>query len=403
MYVSTAWLSASGWSLLERYMRLTGIRRIAEAVRSAVFTAVVEAAQGRGLAPPEAEPHPRFQPQLGRLREVAVRLPSSTPLKRLQKELRDLLRLPRVSAGVALEWALATAIRVVRQRPAGLPEPVRDMLRMVYARAKSAPRGERKRVALGELGVRLNTARGLAKELGLPVDRWWEAITEEVAASDDPLAVLRRYMEGEVPRARAADRLAEAARRILEEAGGPRGLPKVWWLRRGLLRGAAESRRERELAKALDRYVERDPDAAWKILESLAAGGRPEPPPPPPFDRAAFYRAVGERLGTFDRVARRVLARARDVGLAAALYEAGEYLRGFAKQAEKDLKTMADKAPPEDREEDDLRRRLEAALEAARAVAAAGAAAGLVGREVEELTRVAEEKFLNYCRRHLGL
>ena len=404
MYVSTAWLSASGWSLLERYMRLTGIRRIAEAVRSAVFTAVVEAAQGRGLAPPEAEPHPRFQPQMGKLREVAVRLPSSTPLKRLQKELRDLLRLPRVSAGVALEWALATAIRVVRQRPAGLPEAVRDMLRVVAEEVGRAPRGERRRAAVQQLWLRMEAARRLAKELKLPVDRWWLAIIKEVEVSDDPLAVLRRYAEGgEAPRVRAADRFAEAAAQVLKEAGTPQGLRRLWWLRRGLLQRAADGAYERELVSHISSIVEEDPEEAWRLLEAAASGRRPATPPPPPFDRAAFYRAVGERLDTFDRVARRVLARARDVGLAAALYEAGEYFRGFVKHAEKDLKTMADKAPPEDREEDDLRRRLEAALEAARTVAAAGAAAGLVGREVEELTRAAEEKFLNYCRRHLGL
>jgi len=67
------------------------------------------------------------------------------------------------------------------------------------------------------------------------------------------------------------------------------------------------------------------------------------------------------------------------------------------------LKTMMEKAPPEDREEDELRQKLEAALDAAAAVVAAGAAAGVVRREVEELTEVAVQKFLAYCRRYLGL
>jgi hypothetical protein len=77
-------------------------------------------------------------------------------------------------------------------------------------------------------------------------------------------------------------------------------------------------------------------------------GERPPPPlPPPPFDRAGFYAAVRSRLETFDRVAKRVLAKARDVGLPSALYGAGEYFRSFSKTTERDLKTMMEKAPPE--------------------------------------------------------
>jgi hypothetical protein len=64
---------------------------------------------------------------------------------------------------------------------------------------------------------------------------------------------------------------------------------------------------------------------------------------------------------------------------------------------------MLEKAPPETREEEELRQKLEAALDAAAAVAAAGAAAGLMRREVAALTEMAVQKFLAYCRRYLGL
>ena len=407
IYVSTAWLTEAGWALLEEAVRLSGFRRYAEVVRAAVNTAVVEIARGAGLAPPasvEVKNAPSaFRPQLGRLREVAVRLLSPIPLKRVQKWVAERLGASKASMGVALEWALATYVRVLRQKPAGLPEPVLGMLMQVYARVKSAPRSEKKAVALNELKLRLGTAKELAKSLGLPVDKWWESIMEEVAAGD-PEAVLRRYLEGgEVPRVRTSDRFAEAASLVLKEAKDAEGLRRLWWVKRGLLLRAAESKAEKEIVKAVDMYVEKDPEAAFKLLKAVERGERPPPPPPPPFDRAGFYASVRARLETFDQIAMRILAKARDAGLPGALYGAGEYFRSFSRAAERDLKTMMEKAPPETREEEELRQKLEAALDAAAAVAAAGAAAGLMRREVEALTEMAVQKFLTYCRRYLGL
>jgi hypothetical protein len=407
IYVSTAWLTEAGWALLEEAVRLSGFRRYAEVVRAAVNTAVVEIARGAGLAPPasvEVKNAPSaFRPQLGRLREVAVRLLSPIPLKRVQKWVAERLGASKASMGVALEWALATYVRVLRQKPAGLPEPVLGMLMQVYARVKSAPRSEKKAVALNELKLRLGTAKELAKSLGLPVDKWWESIMEEAAAGD-PEAVLRRYLEGgEVPRVRTSDRFAEAASLVLKEAKDAEGLRRLWWVKRGLLLRAAESKAEKEIVKAVDMYVEKDPEAAFKLLKAVERGERPPPPPPPPFDRAGFYASVRARLETFDQIAMRILAKARDAGLPGALYGAGEYFRSFSRAAERDLKTMMEKAPPETREEEELRQKLEAALDAAAAVAAAGAAAGLMRREVEALTEMAVQKFLTYCRRYLGL
>jgi hypothetical protein len=407
VYVSTAWLSEVGWALLEEAVRLSGFRRYAEVVRAAVNTAVVEIARGAGLAPPasvEVERKAPFRPQLGRLREVAVRLVSPIPIKRIQKWLAERLGASKASMGVALEWALATYVQVLRQKPAGLPEPVLGMLMQVYAKVKSAPRSEKKAVALNELKLRLGTAKELAKSLGLPADKWWESIMEEAAAAGDPEAVLKRYVEGgEVPRVRTSDRFAEAASLVLAEAKDAEGLRRLWWVKRGLLLRAAESKAEREIVKAVDMYVERDPEAAFKLLKAVERGERPPPPPPPPFDRAGFYAAVRSRLGTFDQIAKRILAKARDAGLPNALYGAGEYFRSFSRAAERDLKTMMEKAPPEDKEEEELRQKLEAALDAAAAVAAAGAAAGLMRREVQALTEMAVQKFLAYCRRYLGL
>ncbi len=406
IYVSTAWLTEAGWALLEEAVRLSGFRRYAEVVRAAVNTTVVEIARGAGLVSPasvEVERRTPFRPQLGRLREVAVRLVSSIPLRRIQKWVAERLGVSKVSMGVALEWALATYVRVLRQKPAGLPEPVLGMLMQVYAKVKSAPRSEKKTTALNELKLRLGTAKELAKSLGLPVDKWWESIMEEIAAGD-PEAVLRRYVEGgEVPRVRTSDRFAEMASLVLKEAKDAEGLRWLWWLKRGLLLRAAESKAEREIVKAVDMYVEKDPEAAFKLLKAVERGERPPPPPPPPFDRAGFYAAVRSRLETFDQIAKRILTKARDAGLPNALYGAGEYFRGFSKTAERDLKTMMEKAPPETREEDELRQKLEATLDVATAVAAAGAAAGLMRREVETLTEMAVQKFLTYCRRYLGL
>jgi hypothetical protein len=407
IYVSTAWLSEGGWALLEEAGRLSGFRRYAEVVRAAVNTAVVEIARGAGLASPasvEVKGVVGFSPQLGRLREVAVRLVSPVPLKRIQKWLAERLGVPKASMGVALEWALATYIRVLKQRPAGLPEPVIGMLMQVYTRVKSAPRSEKKSTALNELKLRMNTAKELSKALGLPVDKWWESITDEVMTADDVEAVLRRYLEGgEVPRVKTSDRFAEAASLVLKDVKDAESLKRLWWVKRGLMLRAAENKPEKEIVKMIDMYVERDPETALKLLKAVERGERPPPPPPPPFDRAGFYTSVRTKLETFDAVAKRILARAKEAGLPRALYDAGEYFRSFSKTAERDLKTMLDKAPPETREEEELRQKLEAALDAAMAVAAAGTAAGVVGREVAELTEVAVQKFLAYCRRYLGL
>jgi hypothetical protein len=199
VYVSTAWLTEWGWALLEEAVRLSGFRKYAEVVRAAVNTAVVKIAMGAGLAPPasvEVERKAPFRPQLGRLREVSVRLVSPIPLRRIQKWVAERLGASKASMGVALEWALATYVRVLRQKPAGLPEPVLGMLMHVYAKVKSAPRSEKKAVAPNELKLRLGTAKELAKSLDLPVDKWWESIMEEVAAAGDPETVLRRYVRG---------------------------------------------------------------------------------------------------------------------------------------------------------------------------------------------------------------
>ena len=113
-------------------------------VRAAVYTAVAEIARGASLVPPasvEVERKTPFRPQLGRLREVAVRPVSPIPLRRIQKWVAERLGVSKVSMGVALAWALATYVRVLRQKPAGLPEPVRDMLRLVYSEVQRAPRG----------------------------------------------------------------------------------------------------------------------------------------------------------------------------------------------------------------------------------------------------------------------
>ena len=416
MYVTTAWVSSDVWALLQAVKEVVGYWRDAEVVRQAIFTAAVEDAQGRPLISPaelfRAFPElkeaveryvAQFSAQVGKLREVAVRLPAAAPLQRIKKVLKERWGV-RAPNGMAVEYALSTYLAVRMKKPAGLPEPVVGMLMQVYARVKSAPRSEKKATALNELKLRLGTAKELAKSLGLPVDRWWESITDEVVTADDVEAVLRRYLEGgEVPRVKTSDRFAEAASLILKEAKDVEGLRRLWWVKRGLMLRAAEGKAEREIVKMIDMYVERDPETALKLLRAVERGERPPPPPPPPFDRAGFYAGVGSRLETFDQIARRILARAREVGLPRALYDAGEYLRGFAKAAERDLKTMLDKAPPEDKEEEELRQKLEAALDAAAAVAAAGAAAGVVGREVQVLTEAAVQKFLAYCRRYLGL
>jgi hypothetical protein len=340
IYVSTAWLSEAGWALLEEAVRLSGFRRYAEVVRAAVNTAVVEIARGAGLTSPasvEVKNAPSsFRPQLGRLREVAVRLISPVPIKRIQKWLAERLGASKVSMGVAMEWALATYVRVLKLKPAGLPEPVRDMLRLVYSEVQKTPRGERKKAAVQLMWLRMEAARKLAKALDLPVDKWWLAITKEVEASEDPLEVLRRYLGGEVPKIPSSNLFGDLIGRLLAEAKTPEEFKRLWWLRREALRRAAANKYERELVDYISRVVDADPDFAMKLAEMAARGQRVEIPAPEPPDPGLAAAEVEERLALFDKAVEDVL---RDPeGVERAIYKRAEFFEAFYKWAKSALR-----------------------------------------------------------------
>jgi len=339
IYISTAWLSEAGWALLEEAARLSGFRRHAEVVRAAVNTAVVEVARGAGLVPPASVEVGRkapFQPQLGRLREVAVRLISSMPMKRIQKWLAERLGAPKVSMGVALEWALATYVQVLRQKPAGLPEPVRDMLRVVFAEVEKTPRGERKKVAVQQMWLRMEAARRLAKALDLPVDKWWLAIIKEVEASGDPLEALRRYVGGEVPKAPSSNLFGDLMGKLLADAKAPEEFKRLWWLRREALRRAAANKYERELVDYISRVVDADPGFAMKLAEMAARGQRVEIPAPEPPDPELAEAEVEERLALFDKAVEEVL---RDPeGVERGVYKKAEFFEAFYRWAKSALR-----------------------------------------------------------------
>jgi len=118
-YVSTAWVSKRGWALLNEAVRLGGFKRYAEAARAALLFAAAEIVWGRGLPLPGEvevdEGHAEgFRPQLGRQREVGIRLPSPAPLETVRRWVAERLYLPSVSAGAALEWALAAYVASLR-------------------------------------------------------------------------------------------------------------------------------------------------------------------------------------------------------------------------------------------------------------------------------------------------
>jgi hypothetical protein len=280
-YVSTAWLDAREWSLLEHFMKLTGIRRYAEAVRSAIFTAVVEVAQGRGLPLGDVEiPHsapPAFTPQMGRRREVAVRLPAAAPVDRLKKFLKEALKI-QPSLGVVVVYALKTALRVLTQRPAGLPPQARELLRMALVNASRAPRSELRKALLSELAVRRGTAERIARETGQPVDRWWDAIMREVERAADPAAAVRRYIDGEVPPLLAGgDAWRELWGKVLEDCrGDPQLLAKKIWLWREPLKRKAPGRAERGLVDYVCKLAESNPQSALDLVRALAEGRRVE-------------------------------------------------------------------------------------------------------------------------------
>lgn len=319
--------------------RLSGFRRYAEVVRAAVNTAVVEVSRGVGLAPPasvEVRGVEGFTPQLGRLREVAVRLVSPIPIKRIQRWLAEHLGVPKVSMGVALEWALATYVRVLRQKPAGLPEPVRDMLRLVFAEVQKTPRGERKKAAVQLMWLRMEAARELAKALDLPVDKWWIAIIKEVEASGDPLEALRRYLGGEVPKITSSNLFGDLLGRVLAEAKTPEEFRRLWWMRREALRRAAADKYERELVNYISRVVDADPELAAKLAEMAARGQRVEIPAPEPPDPDLAEAEVEERLALFDKTVEDVL---RDPeGVEKAIYKRAEFFEAFYKWAKSALR-----------------------------------------------------------------
>jgi hypothetical protein len=103
------------------------------------------------------------------------------------------------------------------QRAAGLPKPMLDMLRLVFAEVERVPRREQKKVAVQQMWLRMEAAQGLAKTFRLPIDKWWLSIIEEVEASEDPLEVLRRYLGGKVPEVRRRKVEAPPDLRLVEE------------------------------------------------------------------------------------------------------------------------------------------------------------------------------------------
>jgi len=339
VYVSTAWLSEVGWALLVEAGRLSGFRRYAEGVRAAVNTAVVEIARGVGLSPPssvEVKGVEGFSPQLGKLREVAVRLISPIPIKRIQKWLAERLGASKASMGVALEWALATYVRVLRQKPAGLPEPVRDMLRLVYSEVQKTPRGERKKAAVQLMWLRMEAARRLAKALDLPVDKWWLAIIKEVEASGDPLEALRRYLGGEVPKIPSSNLFGDLMGRLLAEAKTSEEFRRLWWMRREALRRAAANKYERELVDYISRVVDSDPDFAAKLAEMAARGQKVEIPAPEPPDPDLAEAEVEEKLALFDKTVEEVLKDPE--GVEKAIYKRAEFFETFYRWAKSALR-----------------------------------------------------------------
>jgi catechol 2,3-dioxygenase-like lactoylglutathione lyase family enzyme len=346
VYVSTAWLNADMWGFLMAVKKRAGYASDAEVVRSAIYVAAVEDAQGRPLvsmdealrafrwAAEEVERARRaFRAQLGRLREVAVRLPASAPIARLKKRLKEQLRRSSdVPIGIVVAYSLATYLHVLERRPTGLPEPVRGMLRLVYERAAAAPRSERRRIALSEMGLRAEAARRLAKELGAPVDAWWRAVEEEVARADDPLPVLRRYIEGEAPpKLPSSPLFGELMAKLLADAKTDEEFRRLWWLRREALRRAAASKYERELVDHISRLVDSDPEAARRLAEMAAAGRRVEVPAPEPAPPELAAAEVEEKLSVFDKVALDAL---RDPdGAERGIYKRAEFFDAFYKWA----------------------------------------------------------------------
>jgi hypothetical protein len=280
-YVSTAWLDAREWGLLERFMRAVPLHRAAEAVRLAIYTAVVEVIIGRvdpAVVEEElsaSQPPPNFSPQLGRRREVAVRLPAPAPVQRLKKFFKE--RGISASLGQIVAFSLAVALRVLTQRPVGLPPQARELLRMALLKASRAPRSEMRRALLNELAIRMPVVERLARELRLPLDKWWRAIMREVETAADPIAAVERYIRGEAtPKIPADDEWRWLWGKVLEDSRGDPALlaKRIWLWREPLKRKAPPA--YRGLVDYVCKLAESNPQSALDLIRALADGRKVE-------------------------------------------------------------------------------------------------------------------------------
>ncbi|MEM3836209.1 hypothetical protein [Pyrobaculum sp.] len=330
LFSSTAWLRPGWYWMLSSLASKLQIS-LAAAARAAVNFAVANFDRidvRRVLEELEgAPPPPSYKPQLGRLREVRLYM-YDYAVKRLKKLLREALGLDKVSHGYVVAFSAVAYMMYARREALG---PVlADMLRQVYAAVRGEASWERKRRALSELYRRLETVRALSKREGRDYVSMWLAVIKEVEEARDPLAVLAKYLGGDVPRIVAIDHYRQLWAKLLEDSGGdPQRFKQLFWLRRDGIKAAARTKAQREAVEAVAGLVDTRPDMAVEYAKAIVDGRYVKLERE--VDRGEVRRRAEEWLEAFRNIFAKTYleARERGVWLGSAALGKGDVLKRF--------------------------------------------------------------------------
>ncbi|MEM0184214.1 MAG: hypothetical protein QXU93_11620 [Thermoproteus sp.] len=256
--LSPAWIPFGVWSKLGDVMRAFAARRLAEAVRQAVYYTAWRLASATGsevrawaqeVAQAYLAESPKGWSQLGRMREVGLYLHSTYPLRKIVRELRDAL-----GREVSRSFAVAFAIHVAASaRRAELAEPALSLLKAAWREAwRKAPTKAEFAKALVEEMIRRRplVPKGMLAE--------WDSLTERAKADPQAVGDLigERAPSGVKPAVVAPP--PGAFRDLLHMArlaagDDPRRLESEIWLRKDAIMRSARSPEERAAADLLFR------------------------------------------------------------------------------------------------------------------------------------------------------
>lgn len=241
--LSPVWLPYGVYQELADVARRLAVNKLAAALRQAVYYASWKLASLYGVEPP------RGWAQLGRLREVALNLHSTYPLRKIVRTLRDVFGRD-MARNFAAAFAVHLTYKLLSRR---LPELEESLLKSAWeaAERRATSPTELKRALIQELELRAPLARD--KALWNDVIRLAKLDVAKVAE-----------LIGKRPRERSVKPVAGEFRRILkrivEDAGGDAKRFYALFLR---------------FRRLLERAVAAEEDAvAYSLLSTTGEGRR---------------------------------------------------------------------------------------------------------------------------------